>query len=227
MNIFLSSKANPRGSVVDSKERAIPSAMRSLVLYDQIATNLYVVDGIGGYDAISGAAGSSVVASIGQPGQAPVWVNSSWALITNGWSGQIAANSAALVALFVGVTGPEPLELELIILVTDTTGKPVSYTNNLVKIYNRYAGAAVSTNPIANSGDGAYTIPNGADTGSVTGLALTLTPRRVMVSVRKPVGGLNLFASVVDGSISTDGFNFTLNGQTDAGTYKLDYVLLY
>lgn len=201
---------------------------REMVLYDSLATNIYLVDGNGGYDSLSGASGSTVIATLGQAGATPLWTNSSWTLITGpaGWTGKLSPNSAALVAIFATL-GTNPVELEFAINITNQAGDPVSYANALVNFWKRFPGTAVSTNPFANSGDGAFSIPNGADVGAVTGLNLTLIPRRVMVSVRKPAGGLQLFASVEDGSITTDGFKFTLNGQTDAGTYKLDYVLLY
>lgn len=226
LNIYISAVANPRGSIVISQSNPVAQSFRDLVLGDVHAVNLYLVDGVGGYDSRSGSAGSSVKAAIGTPGATPVWVNSSWTIITNGWSGQIAANTQALASLFTA--GTNPVELELEIQVTDASGNPIAFANPLIKIWQRLINTnSLSTNPFVNAGDGEYAIPNAADTGSVTGLALSLVPRRVFLSVRKPIGGNAIFASVVAGSISTDGFNFDLSAQTDSANYKLDYILLY
>lgn len=73
---------------------------------------------------------------------------------------------------------------------------------------------------------GTQAIASGADAVTVTGLALAAVPFQVLVSIRKPAGGLNLFATVRDGSITTDGFTVDLSGATDAATYKLDYLLI-
>ena len=73
---------------------------------------------------------------------------------------------------------------------------------------------------------GTFDITNGAEGGTVTGLVLPAIPVRILVSVRKPTDGLNLFAAIVDGSESTDGFEFTLNGAADSANYKLDYLLI-
>lgn len=224
LNIFISAVANPRGSIVISQSNPVAVAFRDMVLEDVHAANIYLVDGAGTYDARSGAAGSSVVASIGVPGSTPVWVNSNWTLITNGWAGQIAVNTLALAALF---TGTNPIELELEIKITDSSGNPISFANPLIKIWNRLNTGQLSTNPFVSAGDGEFAIADQSDMGTVTGLALSLLPRRVMVSVRKPMGGLNLFASVVAGTISLDGFQFNLSGAADLSTYKLDYILLY
>lgn len=229
LNLYLSSKASPRGSFVISQTNPTAQAMRDLVLGDVIAANLFIVDGAGGFDAISGAAGSSVIAAIGTPGFDPVWVNSTWTAISSpylGWSGQIAANTDALAALYVGKQNP--LELEFAIRVKDISGNPIVFANPIIKIWNRLIDDdLVSTNPFNNSGDGAFAIPNGVDVGVVSGLGLSLIPRRVLVSIRKPAGGLAISASVVDGTITTDGFIFNLSGQTDSGLYRLDYILLF
>jgi hypothetical protein len=81
---------------------------------------------------------------------------------------------------------------------------------------------------------GTYAIANGAIAGAVTGLAIsyegTIPPGifpvpKVLVRVRKPAGGLNIFASVVSHSESLDGFRFYLSGETDSANYKLDYLI--
>jgi len=73
---------------------------------------------------------------------------------------------------------------------------------------------------------GVYDIAAGAEGGSVTGLGLSFTPSTAILTVEKPDGGLNLSASLVSGTLSADGFDFTLSGMTDSEGYKLSYLLL-
>ncbi len=75
---------------------------------------------------------------------------------------------------------------------------------------------------------GTFQIDNLASSGTVTGLQLDsgLIPRRVFPRVRKPSGGFNMFACIVDGTVTSDGFQFTLTGQTDSANYFLDYLMI-
>lgn len=71
-----------------------------------------------------------------------------------------------------------------------------------------------------------HTLVQGADTGTVTGWGLTYDPVGVMLTVSKPAGGHNIFATFVAGSLSRDGFSYTLSGLPDSGSYVLNYLLL-
>jgi hypothetical protein len=73
---------------------------------------------------------------------------------------------------------------------------------------------------------GTQAIAAAADSVAVTGLALPSIPAQVLVTVRKLTGGLNLFATVRDDSITTGGFTVDLSAATDAATYKLDYLVV-
>ena len=73
---------------------------------------------------------------------------------------------------------------------------------------------------------GTWAIASGADSVSVSGLGLPSIPLQVLVTVRKLMGGLNLFATVRDDSISAGGFTVDLSGVTDATTYKLDFLVI-
>jgi hypothetical protein len=70
---------------------------------------------------------------------------------------------------------------------------------------------------------GSSIIPINVFAGSVTGLALSFIPSRVLLNVRAITGNLMLFAEVV-GSPTADGFNYNLSATTDA-PYILDYAL--
>jgi len=73
---------------------------------------------------------------------------------------------------------------------------------------------------------GTQAIASGVDAVTVTGLALAVAPGQVLVTMRKPTGGLNLFATVRDDSVTTGGFTVDLSAATDAATYKLDYLVV-
>jgi hypothetical protein len=70
---------------------------------------------------------------------------------------------------------------------------------------------------------GTFPIPNGVDNATVTLSISDFFPTFVICSVRKPANGLQLFACVVDGTLSQTAFTFYLNGVTDQVGYKLDY----
>ena len=71
---------------------------------------------------------------------------------------------------------------------------------------------------------GTQAIASGVDAVTVTGMLLASAPSQVLVTVRKVSGGRNLFATVRDDSITTDGFTADLSATTDGATYKLDYL---
>lgn len=194
---------------------------------DQSNTNIYVVDGLGAFDAVSGQSGANVTVSLGLAGITPIWINSTWTQITNGWNGTIVANDTQFAALFTSL-GTNPIDLELNVRITDNAGRPITYANPIISLYNSGVVGVVTVPPtIGPSRDGHYSIPSLADSGAVTGLGLPITPRRVYVTVHKPAGGYNIFANVVDGTLTTDGFQYNLSGQTDSPNYRLEYLILF
>jgi hypothetical protein len=73
----------------------------------------------------------------------------------------------------------------------------------------------------SNTGrDGQADLGDGAIAGTVS-LALSFTPSQVVLTVQKPVDGLNLFACVTD--VRADGFDFELSAETDSADYVLHY----
>ena len=73
---------------------------------------------------------------------------------------------------------------------------------------------------------GSQAMASGVDSVTVSGLGLATVPGQVLVTVRKPTGGLNLFATVRGDSITTDGFIADLSAATNATTYQLDYLVV-
>ena len=73
---------------------------------------------------------------------------------------------------------------------------------------------------------GTQAIASGVDNVTVSGLGLASAPGQVLVTMRKLTGGLNLFATVRDDSVTAGGFTVDLSAATDAATYKLDYLVV-
>lgn len=75
---------------------------------------------------------------------------------------------------------------------------------------------------------GKVTLANGISAGSVTGLDLEFTPAFVILTVAVPDESLFLlmFAAAAKDSLSADGFDYFLSGQTDLATYELHYLLI-
>lgn len=72
---------------------------------------------------------------------------------------------------------------------------------------------------------GTVNIPNAATTVSVTYSTMTGAPY-VTVTVYAPSGGDAIFGTVVDGSITSSGFDVILSGPTPTGDYKLGYIAI-
>lgn len=72
---------------------------------------------------------------------------------------------------------------------------------------------------------GSLALGNGVESGSVTGLGLSFTPSRVIVSISRPAGALNIWPNDIAGSLTTDGFNFEISGKTDSTSYVLNFAI--
>lgn len=228
MNLFLNPNLSPRGSLVISQTNPTAIPPPDFVFENTRQTNIYIVNGSGGYDVNSGNANYSLRVSIGLPGTELDWVNTNWTPIANGWNGVISTDTTAIEALFTTL-GTNPLNCELEITIFDLAGEPVTTLITPIKIWNRVASDDdLVTPPAVNNADGEFSIPSGVDTVLVTGLALSAVPRRVIASVRKVIGADQVQASIVTGSITTDGFRADLTASTGAfSTYKLDYYLIF
>lgn len=92
---------------------------------------------------------------------------------------------------------------------------------------SEHTGAVIDSMILAlSAGRGIANISNGVVGGSVTGLALPFTPSQVLVTVMIPDEGSLIYAIVVTSSITTDGFDYYLSGETDSADYKLSYLIL-
>ena len=62
--------------------------------------------------------------------------------------------------------------------------------------------------------------------GSITDLGLGYTPSQVLLTVSKPAGGANIWATAVDGSLSSDGCDFDLSAAPPTADYKLNAIFV-
>lgn len=72
---------------------------------------------------------------------------------------------------------------------------------------------------------GTYTIPNGASSGTVTGLNLGFTPTKIFPSVVVPDTNSEVLTVNGTSNLSADGFDFILSGATDGPCYVLNFIL--
>lgn len=228
VNLYLSALESPRNALVSSALNPIPVKLRDLINKDNLAVFLYIVDGFGNYDSRSGSTSYTISASIGLPGQAPIWLRNTWTPITNGWSGNLQTDAAGFDSLFA-TTGMNPIVPTLEIKAFNLQGVPSTLLQMPVNIYNdQIGGTSPTPDVLVNAIRGSYNLTSGADSGTVTGLALSSTPVSVLLHpIRKPAGGFNLFATPISGTLTTDGFQFTLSGAPDLSTYWLDYVITF
>lgn len=72
MNLFIKpSSQSPAASLYADAVGTIPAQFKSFVVGDTETVNLYLIDGAGGYDAVSGDSGHTVLVMIGQAGEVP------------------------------------------------------------------------------------------------------------------------------------------------------------
>ena len=117
-------------------------------------------------------------------------------------------------------------------LITPDAGEPLFTTDNKQLFIGDGATAGGlfvgggSTVGYVQKYRGTVALGSGVDSVAVAGLGLPSVPTQVLVTVRKLTGGLNLFATVRDDSLTTGGFTADLSAATDAATYKLDYLVV-
>jgi len=103
-------------------------------------------------------------------------------------------------------------------ILADTYQTPIRYFNQVVG-----GGSGMSMLP-AWADNGVDEIPSGSTSYTVSGKTWASVPNMIQVNVLKPAGGFNIYASVIDGTITTAGFTVDLSGATDMEGYILSYI---
>lgn len=232
-NIFLSALESPKSANVASVLNPVPLKFRDLVYGDNVGgVFIYIVDGFGNLDARSGSGNYTLKTSIGLAGQSPISQSSAWTLALTatgaGWQGSIETDQAGFTSLFSS-TGMNPLELVFEVKIYNPQNQATTLAQIPISLFNaEVSGTTPNPDVLVNAIRGTFNLVQGADSGTVSGLALVSSPTAVLLHpIRKPANGLNIFASPVNGSLTQDGFLFTLDGQPDSGGYWLDYVITF
>lgn len=139
-NIYININAqSPRDAFVLSEVFPVPIEMFVLVLGDQPAFNIYLVDGAGAFDATSGLAGYSLRMAVGLLGQTEAAFQNSFTTIANGWTGSIALNTSGMSEL---LNSADSIRVFLEIEVTDPSGNRRTYGQQDIEIRNQVISAA-------------------------------------------------------------------------------------
>jgi hypothetical protein len=218
---------SPRNACVSSQLNPVPIKFRDLAYQDNFAVNLYVVDGFGNFDPRSGDPNTTVKVALGLPGQTPIWLNTTWTPIANGWQGAIQTTNTAFGALFTS-TGMNPIQVTLEVKLTNLQGAVSTVGQFTVNIFNDQIAGTPNPDVLMNSILGSFQLSQGVDTYTITGLGLVTAPLNLLLHpIRKPSSGLNIVAVPINGTLTQDGFSFTLSGQPDSNNYWLDYVITF
>lgn len=85
-------------------------------------------------------------------------------------------------------------------------------------------GAPGPPGPPGSVVSGSKVLPANATAGSVTGLALSFVPSRIVLSVSRPAGKDFVQACVNSGSITNNGFSFELSAKTKVAGVTVDFI---
>jgi len=133
-NLYINTTADPGEAFCISELTPHRIETPDLVLTDKPRFNLYLVDGVGDFDDISGAGGYSVEMLIGLLGQQAVAAQTAWSTITNGWAGELDLNTVELLDLF---GSEETVEAFAQITITDGSARPRTYAQQRVRLINK------------------------------------------------------------------------------------------
>lgn len=145
-NLFVHTGAqSPETAFVVSERYPVPvPEVFDFVYGDQVKLELFLVNGQGGFDAVSGLSGYTVKVAIGPLAGTVAALQDSWGLITNGWSATLELNTAGALALLAGQNTVETwLEVEI----TDGSGNVRTYGQTQIRLRNQTinSGASVPT----------------------------------------------------------------------------------
>jgi hypothetical protein len=135
-------------------------------------------------------------------------------------------NGPATLTLRCGLDSESPVDVLVQNAVLESIEMPVYRGTSVTNGY-RFAApriSAIYTPPAEGEvRSGTLSINNGVSTQTFTGLAFPSAPARVLVNVVKPSGGMQIFGTMVDGTITTDGFRVDFDAIVPATGYKLTY----
>ena len=150
-----------------------------------------------------------------------IWYSGSWKdiqellRVLNIGEGRMAQVTQPMVENF-----QEMIDRDIDAILQDTYQTPIRSYNQV-----RPGGPIIGPSPITGwvSG-GSQVIPAGASSVTISGQSWANIPDSVIVTVAKSAGLFNLYATVDNETITTDGFTATLSAEADPG-YILSYFV--
>lgn len=233
---FNTDAASPKSSLIKSVSNFAHADAPEFTLGEVLPVRLYLASpsATNGYDPLSGSSSLAINVGLGQAGSSAGFdAFTTWTPIMSngipvGWTGTLYFNTVNLANAFSisggGYRSSVPATLEF--SYTDGSGGKVIFGSPNIRVINCILPPG-NNNSQSMEINGSVSIPNGVDSATITGLALVASPRLVACTVLKPASGLNLFASAVSGTITTDGFTYNLSGVTDSENYNLVYKLIF
>jgi len=120
---------------------------------------------------------------------------------------------------------PDGITMTLRNLGYDGNAVPTTDIIQGAKIIPQGEGGATGGSEV-NLTSGSFNLPNGVSEYAVTGLAFGFLPSAIMLTIQRPVTGMNILALLVAGSITVDGFEVALSAPTDSTNYVISWMAI-
>lgn len=139
----------PEDALVVSETYQVPIPETfDFVRGDQVNLSVYLTDGVGGFDAISGAAGYTLKVAVGEPGGTVAAMQDTWNTMTNGWGAYLDLNTQGVINL---LNGQASVRTKLEIEVTDGSGKVRTYGQRTIRLLNQtISGSSAVPTPVSD-----------------------------------------------------------------------------
>ena len=150
LKIYCNANARtPEDGIVVSETYSVPIPETfDFVRGDQVNLSVYLVDGDGAFDAISGSAGYTLKVAVGTPGGTVAAMQDTWNLITNGWGAYLDLNTQGIIDL---LDGNQSVKTKIEIEITDGSGKVRTYGQRAVRILNQtISGSSAVPTPVSD-----------------------------------------------------------------------------
>ena len=134
-SIYANSNADPTSAVVRSEVYPVPASIPAVTRGNKIEYSVYLVDGEGNFDSISGSAGYTLKIAIGPAGGPALASVQFTTQITNGWKGTLDLTGADVTNALSGKASiPTVWELQV---TKDATSETRTYAQQEVTLLNK------------------------------------------------------------------------------------------
>lgn len=107
VSIYANSNADPSAAAVRSEVYPVPVSIPAVTRGNKVIYNVYLVDGEGNFDSISGTSGYTLKIGIGTPGGTAIASVTFTAQITNGWTGTLDLTGSGVTDALAGAANVE------------------------------------------------------------------------------------------------------------------------